>query len=235
VKGAFFLKTLERDCGRQRFDKFLNSYFKKYAFKTVNTETFVKYLNSELLEPNKLSFNTDEWIYKEGIPQNCYAIESPRFTEVQRLADRFAEGEDIFKKQVKWIKVKGRKKKKKQIIQLTRDKYIAQEWQAFIRRLPKKIDPAYMRKLDKHLNFKNWGNTEIMYEWYLLGIRSGYDDIRQPMEKFLIKIGRRKYLAPIYTELSKTPENKEWATSVFERARSNYHFVARSSIEKILK
>ncbi len=235
VKGAFFLKTLERDCGRQRFDKFLNNYFKKYAFKTVDTETFVKYLNSKLLEPNTITFNTDEWIYKEGIPKNCYAIESPRFKEVERLADRFAAGEDIFKKQVKWIKVKGRKKRKKQIIQLTRDKYIAQEWQAFIRRLPKKIDPEYMRKLDQHLNFKNWGNTEIMYEWYLLGIRSGYEDIREPMGKFLIKIGRRKYLAPIYTELAKSPENKEWARSVFEKAKSNYHFVSRSSIEKILQ
>ena len=235
VKGAFFLKTLERDCGRQRFDKFLNSYFKKYAFKTVNTETFVKYLNTQLLEPNNLSFNTDEWIYKEGIPKNCYAIESPRFKEVERLADRFAAGEDIFKKQVKWIKVKGRKKKKKQIIQLTRDKYIAQEWQAFIRRLPKQIDPEYMRKLDQQLNFKNWGNTEIMFEWYLLGIRSGYEDIRQPMEKFLIKIGRRKYLAPIYTELAKTPENKEWARKVFATAKPNYHYVSKSTVEKILQ
>lgn len=235
VKGAFFLKTLERDCGRQRFDKFLNSYFRKYAFKTVNTETFVKYLNTQLLEPNNLSFNTDEWIYKEGIPKNCYAIESPRFKEVERLADRFAAGEDIFKKQVKWIKVKGRKKKKKQIIQLTRDKYIAQEWQAFIRRLPKQIDPEYMRKLDQQLNFKNWGNTEIMFEWYLLGIRSGYEDIRQPMEKFLIKIGRRKYLAPIYTELAKTPENKEWARKVFATAKPNYHYVSKSTVEKILQ
>jgi len=235
VKGAFFLKTLERDCGRERFDQFLNRYFKKYAFKTVNTETFIDYLNSQLLEPNKLNFNTEEWIYKEGIPTNCYAIESPRFKEVERLADRFAKGEDIFKKQVKWIKVKGRKKRKKQIIQLTRDKYIAQEWQAFIRRLPQKIDPILMRKLDKNLNFKNWGNTEIMYEWYLLGIRSGYEDIRQPMEKFLIKIGRRKYLAPVYTELAKTPENKAWAEKVYEKAKPNYHYVSKNSIEKILK
>jgi hypothetical protein len=55
------------------------------------------------------------------------------------------------------------------------------------------------------------------------------------MEKFLIKIGRRKYLAPIYTELAKTPENKEWARSVFDKAKANYHYVSKSSVEKILK
>lgn len=234
TKGAFFLKTLEKEIGREKFDAFLKSYFKKFAFKTITTELFVKYLNENLLKPNDFKFNTNEWIYQQGIPKNCLKIVSPRFEQVQLLADRFAAGEDIFKKEIKWIKIKGRKKKKKQIIQLTRDKYIAQEWQAFIRRLPKKIDPEYMRSLDKNLNFKNWGNTEIMTEWYILGINSGYDDIRPNMEKFLMKIGRRKYLAPIYTALAKDPENLKWAKSVFEKAKESYHYVSRSTVEEIL-
>ncbi len=234
TKGAFFLKTLEKEIGREKFDKFINSYFNHYAFKTINTEIFVDYLNVNLLEPNQLKFNTNDWIYKEGIPKNCLKIASPRFEQVQLLADRFAAGEDIFKKQIKWIKIKGRKKKKKQIIQLTREKYIAQEWMAFIRRLPKKIDPVLMRKLDKNLNFKNWGNSEIMNEWYVLGINSGYADIRPNMEKFLMKVGRRKFLMPIYTALSKDPENLKWAKQVFEKAKENYHFISKSSVEKVL-
>ena len=234
TKGAFFLKTLEQAAGREKFDAFLKSYFKTYAFKTINTESFVKYLNSNLLEPNDLNFNTDEWIYEKGLPSNCLKIVSPRFEQIKLLADRFAAGEDIFRKEIKWIKIKGRKRKKKQINQLTRDKYIAQEWQMFIRRLPKKIDPELMRNLDKHLNFKNWGNAEIMNEWYVLGINSGYDDIRPSMEKFLMKVGRRKYLAPIYQELAKTPENLAWAREVFERAKKNYHYISRNTVESIL-
>ncbi|MEN9440608.1 MAG: hypothetical protein RLZ33_684 [Bacteroidota bacterium] len=234
TKGAFFLKTLEQEAGRDKFDAFLNSYFKKYAFKTINTETFIAYLNTKLLEPNDLEFNTDEWIYEKGLPENCLKIVSPRFEQIKLLADRFAAGEDIFKKEIKWIKVKGRKKKKKQINQLTRDKYIAQEWQMFIRRLPKKIDPELMRNLDKHLNFKNWGNAEIMNEWYILGINSGYDDIRPNMEKFLLKVGRRKYIAPIYQELAKTPENLKWARGVFEKAKNNYHYISRNTVQELL-
>lgn len=234
VKGAFFLKTLEYKVGRDKFDVFLKSYFKKYAFKTISTEKFVDYLNKNLLDPNKVEFNTNEWVYEQGIPSNCLKIISPRFEQVQQLADRFAAGEDIFKKQIKWIKVKGRKKKKKQIIQLTRDKYIAQEWQTFIRRLPEKIEPEHMKILDQNLNFKNWGNTEIMCEWYVLGINSGYTEIRPNIEKFLLKIGRRKYLLPIYSALAKNPENKKWAKEVFEKAKGNYHYVSRSSVEEIL-
>ncbi|MEY3200371.1 MAG: hypothetical protein RJA13_2329, partial [Bacteroidota bacterium] len=148
VKGAFFLKTIENTVGREKMDVFLKAYFKKYAFQTITTEKFVSYLNTQLLQPNKFTFNSNEWIYKEGIPENCIKIVSPRFEAVQQLADRFAAGEDIFKKEIKWLKIKGRKRKKKQIIQLTRDKYVAQEWQAFVRRLPTTIDPELMRKLD---------------------------------------------------------------------------------------
>jgi aminopeptidase N len=234
TKGAFFLKTLEQTAGRDKFDLFLKSYFKHYAFKTINTETFINYLNSTLLEPNDLEFNSDEWIYEKGLPDNCLKIVSTRFEQINLLADRFSAGEDIFKKEIKWIKIKGRKRKKKQINQLTRDKYIAQEWQLFIRRLPKKIDPELMRNLDKNLNFKNWGNAEIMNEWYILGINSGYEDIRPNMEKFLMKVGRRKYIAPIYQELTKTPENLIWARAVFEKAKNNYHYISRTTVQEIL-
>lgn len=234
VKGAFFLKTLEREVGREKFDVFMKSYFKRYAFKTISTETFVDYLNKNLLEPNEITFNTDEWIYKEGIPQNCIQLNSPRFEQVQLLADRFAAGEDIFKKEVKYVKVKGRKKKKKIVNELTRDKYVTQEWQAFIRRLPEEVNPEYMRNLDKHLHFKSWGNAEVAMEWYVLGINSDYTDIRPNMERFLMKVGRRKYLAPIYFELAKTPDNKKWAKAVFEKAKNNYHYVSRTSIQEIL-
>ena len=78
VKGAFFLKTLEQKVGRDKFDKFLNAYFKKFAFKTVNSNMFVSFLEENLLNPNNIKFNHKEWIFKEGVPSNCIAIRSKR-------------------------------------------------------------------------------------------------------------------------------------------------------------
>jgi leukotriene-A4 hydrolase len=217
VKGAFFLKTLEQKVGRELFDEFINSYFSNFAFKTLTTKTFEDYLNKHLLEPNKISFNTQEWLYKAGLPKNCIQIESPRFKQVHKLADEFAKGKDIFKNK-----------------KITRDTYITQEWLAFIRRLPAKIDPILLRQLDKKLNFKSWGNSEIMAEWYVLGIHSNYKDIRPEMKKFLTKVGRRKFLAPIYEALSKRQEDLDWARVLFEEAKSNYHFVSKSTVKEIL-
>lgn len=221
VKGAFFLKTLENKVGRELFDKFLNSYFKNFAFHTITTEKFEAYLNTELLKPNHISFNTKEWLYNAGIPNNCLKIESPRFKEVQKLADRCAKGEDIFK-------VKRKKNK------ITREKYVTQEWLAFFRKLPKKVDPKLLRKLDENLNFKGCGNAEVMTEWYVLGINSGYKDIRTEMEAFLLKVGRRKFLMPIYSTLSKNNDDLNWAKKIFEKAKLNYHFVSKSSIQEVL-
>jgi len=221
VKGAFFLKTLEQKVGRELFDKFLKSYFKKFSFKTITTEDFVNYLNSELLNPNNIEFNTKEWIYENGIPNNCVKLTSARFDIVNKLADRFAKGEDIFKTK--------RKKDK-----ITRDKFNTQEWLTFIRRLPKKMDPAQLKKLDDNLNFKGWGNSEIMTEWYILGINSDYKGIRPEMKRFLYKVGRRKYIAPLYGALIKTPENLLWAKKVFLRANVSYHFVTFSTVYEML-
>jgi len=221
VKGAFFLKTLEKTVGRKLFDEFLNSYFKKFSFRTITTEIFEEYLNTQLLKPNHISFNTKEWLYNPGIPNNCLKIVSPRFNEVQKLADRFAKGENIFK-------VKHKKNK------ITRNKYVTQEWLAFIRKLPAKMDPSLLRELDLHLDFKGCGNAEIMTEWYVLGINSSYDDVRPEMKKFLMKVGRRKFLAPIYTTLAKYPDDLEWGKQVFSKAKFNYHFVSKSTIDAIL-
>jgi len=227
VKGAFFLKTLEKKVGRAKFDKFLKSYFKDHQFQTLTTEQFRTYLMSELLIPNKIDFNTDEWLYGAGIPNNCIKIVSPRFEKIQQLADKFAAGEDIFKAPPK-------KKGKKREPALTRDKYTPQEWQAFIRQLPDHMDPARLTLLDSKLSFKSWGNAEVATEWYVLGIKSGYKAIRPHMKTFLMRTGRRKFILPIYTALKGSKDDLAWGREIYAEARSNYHPVAVMSVDELL-
>lgn len=226
VKGAFFLKTLERDFGRERFDSFLKNYFKDHAFQTLTTEQFKKYLVDNLIKPSSIDFNVDEWLYKPGIPKNCYAIESPRFEAIQKLAINFNNGINIFKKPTK--------KQKNKVYIKNRDQYIPQEWQAFIRKLPTKMNADKLAQLDEKLDFKSWGNAEVASEWFVLGIHSNYDAIKPNMEAFLMKVGRRKFLLPIYTALAETPANKKWALSVYAKARHNYHPVSVMTLDKLL-
>ena len=102
VKGAFFLKTLEQKVGRKKFDIFIQSYFEKHAFKTINSEEFIRYLDKILLSNEEVKFNHLDWIYKEGLPKNCLQIHSTRLDKMKVLANDFTQGKPIFKTKIRY-------------------------------------------------------------------------------------------------------------------------------------
>jgi aminopeptidase N len=234
VKGAFFLKTLEEKVGRENFDLFIKSYFEKHAFKTINSKEFITYLDQNLLSIEDLKFNHLEWIYKKGLPKNCLQIHSIRLDKMKVLANDFAQGIPIFKPKISYekIRIKRRIRKKKIIELLKREDYIVQEWQTFIRALPKSISKEKLKIIDVHLGFKNCGNSEIMTEWFTLALENNYTEINSDIERFLKKVGRRKYLVPIYKAMNKV--NPKLAKQIFENSKNQYHAVSRNSIEELL-
>lgn len=215
VKGAFFLKTIEEKVGREKFDVFLNAYFKAHEFKTLTTEKFVEYINENLFEKENIEFNLNEWIYGEGIPSNVIQLNSDRFVVAQELAQEVKNGNDL-------------------PADLKRSDKITQEWLAFIRAFDGELSKEQMIMVDEQLNFKNSGNSEIMSEWFVLGIKNDYKEIRPEIEAFLKKVGRRKFLEPLYTTLAKTEETLEWGKEVYKEARPYYHAVSFHTIDKIL-
>ena len=114
------------------------------------------------------------------------------------------------------------------------EEWTTQEWMRFIRQIPEGTSIEKMKMLDDAFNFSKRGNSEIMAEWYIQSIKNGYDGINEPMEAFLIEVGRRKFLQPIYTELAKTPENLELAKNIYAKARPNYHAISFNTIDEIL-
>jgi aminopeptidase N len=215
VKGAFFLKTIEEKVGREKFDEFLRAYFNAYQFETLTTEEFVTYLNENLIVKENVDFNIDEWVYGEGIPDNVLKIESDRFKIVQELAVEF--------------KTSGKLPQK-----LKRGDKVTQEWLAFIRAFEGELSKDKMIKIDEQLNFKNSGNSEIMSEWYVLGIKNDYTELRPEIKAFLKKVGRRKYLAPLYSTLAASEESLAWGKEVYKEARPYYHSVSYNTIDEIL-
>ena len=54
------------------------------------------------------------------------------------------------------------------------------------------------------------------------------------MEKFLLHVGRRKFLKPIYSELAKTPEGLAMGREIYKKARPGYHAVSYQTVDGIL-
>ena len=216
VKGAFFLKSLEEEAGREKFDKFLKQYFKDHEFETMTTEIFVSYLDENLLAPNELDFNVDDWIYGKGIPDNCVKVHCNKF-------ERVSEKCELICKVTKAVE-----------LEINEEEWTTHEWLHFIRHIPSEANATDLAMLDEEFDFSHCGNSEIMAEWYVISIRLGYDKINSAMEDFLINVGRRKFLQPIYGELAKSKEGLVFAKEIYAKARPNYHSISYLTIDEIL-
>lgn len=217
IKGALFLKTLEDLVGRAKFDPFVKSYFADHQFQTLTTEAFILYLNDKLLTPNELTFNTDEWIYGEGIPVNSVKITSDRFDRVEEK-DKLIPGMEST-----------------DMLGLSQSIWSTQEWMHFVRQIPKETTLNEFEMLEDDFSFSQSGNAEIQAEWFIRSIKQErIDPIKKEMEEFLIRVGRRKFLEPIYEELMKSEEGFAFATEVYAKARPNYHSISYQTIDEIL-
>jgi aminopeptidase N len=220
-KGAFFLKLLEAKAGRARFDEFLRGYFDTHKFQSMTTTRFLKYLDANLIKPDSIQVDVDAWVYGPGIPADCPEIVSDRFQKVDSVITIF-EGGAIASS-------------------LSVENWSTHEWLHFIRHLPHTLSDARMGDLDRTFKFTTSGNSEIAAAWYELALRNkpsegpGYAERIMPnIEAFLFKVGRRKFLMPIYRGMKETGR-REAAVRIFERCKQNYHAVSQTSIADLLK
>jgi len=215
-KGRFFLQTIESVVGRTRFDAFLKKYFSENKFKPMNTERFIAYLNQNLLteEQEKADVKAAEWIYGPGIPDNAPEVNSAELDRVELAIAKFNNNR---------IKAKD--------IDITG--YTTHHWLYFLRGL-KNLNLRKMAELDAAFNFTASGNSEIACDWFKHCIDVSYKPAYPAIETFLIRVGRRKFLTPLYERLAKNKEDKLWAQKVFEKAKPGYHSVSYSTIKNIV-
>ena len=217
-KGALFLRHLEESFGRAKFDAFLRSYFDAHRFQSITTDTFVDYLQKNLLDKNPgvvSRADIDEWITKPGLPKNAPQPQSDAFEKVAVKAKEFAEG----KTQPSGIQTKA---------------WTTQEWLHFLQSMPADLGSARMAELDKAFGFTRSGNSEIAFQWLMMSIRQGYKPADVRLEEFLTSIGRRKFVRPLFDELAKTPEGLARAKQIYARTRPGYHPITQSSVDAIV-
>src|SRR5262249_48901836 len=107
------------------------------------------------------------------------------------------------------------------------------QWVYFLSELPAGLGQDKMSALDRKLGFSWMTNSEILAQWLLMSVKNGYHEADPAVEKFLTSTGRLKYIKPIYEQLVKTPEGRDWVKAIFDKARSFYHPIARTAIEQV--
>jgi leukotriene-A4 hydrolase len=214
-KGHFFLRMLEEHFGRERWDPFLRGYFDWFAFQSVTSEDFLRYLRDNLVTAaDEERLMLDTWVHGRGLPGNVPEVRSSALQEVQRQLKRWEEGAGAG--------------------DLNTSGWTTHHWLYFLRHLPRPLPVNRMEDLDRAFGFTGTGNSEMLHEWLLLAIESRYERAEGALREFLTSQGRRKFLRPLYAKLAETPEGLEKAREIYRVARPGYHSVSVASIDAIL-
>ena len=92
-KGYLLLRRIEEVVGRKAFDRFLRHYFERYAFRSMDTESFLALLDRELLAKHpELRAEVRQWVYEPGLPPTAPQPKSDAFAKVEAQAQAFAAG-----------------------------------------------------------------------------------------------------------------------------------------------
>ena len=154
----------------------------------------------------------DEWLNKPGIPDSAFVPTSDLLAKVDGIATHW----------------------RGQALPESKD-WSTQEWLRFLRMLPPSLNAAAMAQLDQRFQFTKAGNDEILAQWLEMAVSKHYTAAFPALEDFLTTVGRRKYLKPLYEALAKTPEGKQLARRIYEKARPGYHPIAQGTVDQILK
>ncbi len=216
-KGYLFLRMLEESFGRDTFDAFLRKYFSEHAFQSMTTAKFVEYLKQELFKNDEKKYadlKVDEWIYKGGLPSNAPTITSKRFDQVDTQIAAFVKGTPAAK-----LKTTG---------------WTTNEWQRFLDNLPEPQPVARLVDLEKTFHF-NSANAVVERSWYPNVIAADWQASYPAIEHFLITIGRRYLVRPVYLKLAETPDGLAFARRVYAKARPGYQSLTQNGIDLVLK
>ncbi|PCJ80510.1 MAG: aminopeptidase [Bacteroidetes bacterium] len=215
-KGYLFLRMIEETVGRSKFDSFISKYFSKHAFTVMDTDNFIEYLENNLLQDSTLrkQVNLTAWIDGAGLPDNCPVIKSKRITAVDEAVEKWAKG-DINTNSLGW------------------EKWLYQERYRFLKNIPSSVSLEQLEELNSTFNILNTGNNEVLFAWLEQAIKKNHTASYPRLEEFLVNVGRRKFLTPLYKAMLDT-DQKEMALHIYSLARPNYHSVATGTMDELL-
>lgn len=211
-KGALFLRHLEEAVGRDAFDDFLRGYFDHFAFQSITTADFESYLSEHLTVD---AVPVSEWIYEPGLPASARRPASDVFDRLEGQASRWIGGEIA-------------------ATDLDTAEWTTFEWLHFLGVLPEEVSLGRLGELDRAYELTESGNAEIAHQWLLIAIRNSYRPADSRLERYLVEIGRRKLILPLYAALAETPAGLSRARAIYDRARPGYHPISSDSIDAVL-
>lgn len=95
------------------------------------------------------------------------------------------------------------------------------------------LTPSQSQAMGKTYSFASSKNVEVSSRYFGVGLAAKDETVFQPTADLLGKVGRMKFVRPLYRQLNKV--NRELAVKTFEKDKDFYHPICRQLLEKDLK
>jgi leukotriene-A4 hydrolase len=212
-KGSRFLALLEQTAGRERFDAFIRRYIEKFRFTSITTEEFLELVKKEL--PGLAEkVDAQAWLYEPGMPKNAPVFRSGQLEALTALAGGFSAGERPTRAQI--------------------DGWSPAETVVYLQHLPRTLDHDACAWLDDAMDLTSRGNYEILVEWLTIGAASDYEPVFRRVGEVLLRVGRMKYLRPLYKAMGASPRTRALARKIYTAASPGYHELSRRASESVM-
>jgi leukotriene-A4 hydrolase len=213
-RGALAIKAIEDAWGRERFDRFAQHYFKSHRFRSIYAEEFIAFAEKYAKDSGLVAVPLRKMVDALGQVEEADRLRAADLMAVEKARVAFLIGRDL--------------------AGLGAGKWNAQQRQYFLRILKEPLSKEQVETLDKVLGLGTSGNSEVNFEWFMLCIRNGHKAVRPQLEAFLSKVGRRKFVLPLYRELFTTEGWEDWGRELYERNRPIYHSITAGSVDRLL-
>ncbi|HXK12344.1 MAG TPA: M1 family metallopeptidase [Vicinamibacteria bacterium] len=212
-KGARFVNLLERTAGRPRFDRFMREYMARFRFTSITTEEFLAFLE-ERLPGLAAQVDAKAWLYEPGLPGNAPVFRSARLEGLVALAKAFPGERPSSGSIADWNPA---------------------ETLVYLQNVPREIDRDACAWLDAAMGLTTKGNYEILVEWLTVAAGSDYAPAFGRLEEVLRRVGRMKYLRPLYGAMGRHPRTRALARQVFAEAAPRYHVLSRRVASSVIE
>jgi leukotriene-A4 hydrolase len=194
----------------------LKGWFDRHRFQPVTSALFLADLRQNLIKDDKpleQKLGLDRWVYAPGIPPNVVRPDPKAFAEADSAVRAFEGGSAPDTS--RW------------------DRWTTDERLRFLNKLPRKLPKARLDALNAAFKLNDTRNNEVEFAWLDLAVSSHYDPAVPALEHFLTSQGRRKFVTPLVTSLSKSDWGRPIAVRIYRVARASYHPMTQRALDKL--
>jgi len=221
-KGSTFLWYLEDTVGGAAlFEPFLKSYYKKFAYKSIDSYEFQSYFLSYFSDCEAVkTIDWDTWFNKPGMP-----VYRPKFDESLALvcwqlatawqewdqktdphfADKFHQFSPVQKQEFLGTLLGG-----------------------------SALHHPTLQRMAELYSLDSAPNVEILFRWVRLGLRARWLPSVAAAVGLATSQGRMKFVRPLYRDLYGWEEQRQLAVETFKSNRDKLMFVAAEMVAKDL-